>query len=744
MPTLQITPVLTETPSVQSPTVALTPAYPWLGQVLYADQTEDAVYVLTDRNADGDSADAGEITLFFNAANASGLTNPTANIFDVFQASNGYVYAGDGDTDTVYRLKDLNGDGDANDAGEANVWFSAAASGFTMPTPNGIAEGPDGAIYIVNAGVASQPADVVYRTVDLNGDGDANDAGEATVWLNLQTLNSASSAFDISFIGNVAYVTDTNGGTPDTVYRIEDANGNGTIDPGEATVFISETNSFGAPMDIANAAQGNSVLTYTWIGSESDPPRIYRLTDLNGSKTIDSADEAVEVWNWNFLPEGFNASVGFSIASDGDDIVLTSNGGAANQRNVIRLSDLNGDGDYKDAGEQIILLSNAIDAATANRPRAVSYYSDGTKIPHPLVYSEGGAAVVFAADLSIADSDSAVLSGAVVKIAGGFAPGDTLIFDIPAGSGIQGEYDPDTGVLVLAGAGSAVEYETILRSVTFEARTDDPSEALRHISITVYDERGLDGGSAGVATTLAVETDPALVTVFGSDAAEKLVGTGRNERLKGLDGDDVLAGMQGADVLDGGDGNDTASYSNSPGGVAVSLAAGIGFGGHAHGDTFESIENLIGSRYSDTLIGSGKANILRGLEGNDTLDGLEGDDTLIGGMGRDALFGREGADTFDFNVLRDSLAGSARDVIMDFEHGIDRIDLGNIDANLKAPGNQSFKWIGGNSFHKKAGELRIKDLGSKVMVEADLNGDGKADFQIAVHADMLSKADFIL
>jgi hypothetical protein len=369
----------------------MTQAYPPLGKVLFGDQDDDKIHLLNDLNGDGDTADLGEQLTFFDATNASGLPNPTNNIFNIHQGKRGEVYAGDGDTDAVYRLIDRNRDGDVNDAGEAKVWFSAAnAAGFTLPTPNGIAQGRDGAIYIVNAGTGSSPTDAIYRTVDRNGDGDANDAGEATVWLNLQTLNANSSAFDLSFIGDVAYLNDTNGGDPDTVYRIQDKNRNGVIDTGEATVFISNTQSFGAPIDFANADQGKSLLTYTGAGNAADPPRVFRLTDLNRSGTIDSAEEAVEVWNSDSMPQGFEAGVGFSIAADKDgDIVITTNASAAQGRNVLRLTDLNGDGDYKDLGETVVALSNALDADIANRPRAVEFYDAGKDQDHPLTYRKG-------------------------------------------------------------------------------------------------------------------------------------------------------------------------------------------------------------------------------------------------------------------------------------------------------------------------------------------------------------------
>ncbi len=546
--------------TTETPDLSLTPAYQWSGQVLFADQTDEAIYRLTDLNGDGDAADAGEQSVFFDGSNASGLTDPTGNIFNIHQASDGAVYAGDGDTDAVYRLRDLNGDGDANDAGEATVWFSEAENdaGYTLPTPNGVAEGGDGAIYIVNAGVSSRPVDAIYRTEDLNGDGDANDAGEATIWLDLQTINASSSAFDLSFVGNVAYLTDTVGGDPDVVWRIEDANGNGVIDAGEATEFISDTENYGAPLDIAHAAQDGSILTYTWIGSSSNPPAIYRLTDLDGSGTIDAPEEAVEVWNESFMPDGYAARFGFSIAAmDNGDVVFTINGTGPEQKNVARLSDLNGDGDYMDAGETVVSLSNALDPTIANRPRAVAEYDDGTELPHPLTYREGGPAVDFATDLAITDADSSVLSGAQIRIAEGFDKRDDILnVEIEKGSGIRASYDAKDGVLTLAGAATAEEYQEVLQSLSFESRTDDPSEALRHITITVYDERGLDGASAEVATTIGVEADTSVRTKFGTDRSDWLNGTKRDDQLVGLDGNDYIDGGRGDDILNGGAGLD--------------------------------------------------------------------------------------------------------------------------------------------------------------------------------------------
>jgi hypothetical protein len=57
----------------------------------------------------------------------------------------------------------------------------------------------------------------------------------------------------------------------------------------------------------------------------------------------------------------------------------------------------------------------------------------------------------------------------------------------------------------VAGAGSEAQYQDILQSLAFESRTAHPKETLRKVSITVYDERGLAGGSAEISTTIGVE-----------------------------------------------------------------------------------------------------------------------------------------------------------------------------------------------------------------------------------------------
>jgi len=129
-----------------------------------------------------------------------------------------------------------------------------------------------------------------------------------------------------------------------------------------------------------------------------------------------------------------------------------------------------------------------------------------------------------------------------------------------------------------------------------------------------------------------------------------IYGYGGNDSIYGLGGDDYIVGGTGADALNGGIGSDTASYFTSAAGIVASLTAGEGFGGDAEGDTYASIENLVGTAYADALVGDDDSNSLSGLSGDDSLDGGDGDDELWGGSGNDMLKGGGGVDALNGDV----------------------------------------------------------------------------------------------
>ncbi|MGK9167550.1 M10 family metallopeptidase C-terminal domain-containing protein [Inquilinus limosus] len=237
---------------------------------------------------------------------------------------------------------------------------------------------------------------------------------------------------------------------------------------------------------------------------------------------------------------------------------------------------------------------------------------------------------------------------------------------------------------------------------------------------------------------VSVAPPPPVMPNIGEAGDDTLEGGAGNDTLFGRAGDDILRGGTGADALDGGSGIDRASYFGLSQAVTVDLAAGVGHGGEAEGDTYASIERVSGGRAGDTLIGNAGDNVFWGYEGNDTLDGGAGKDTLSGGAG---------ADVFDFSAIGDSVVGALADVITDFSHAQgDRVDLSGIDADTGTAGNQAFSFIGSATYSHHAGELRFAHLSSDTTtIAGDVNGDGVSDFHITLRGFVtLVGADFVL
>lgn len=215
-------------------------------------------------------------------------------------------------------------------------------------------------------------------------------------------------------------------------------------------------------------------------------------------------------------------------------------------------------------------------------------------------------------------------------------------------------------------------------------------------------------------------------TIKGENGGDVLNGDGGSDTIRGGNGNDILNGGSGGDRLYGGTGLDTLSYAGSLGAVDVDLGANRARGGEASGDRIDGFENLTGGEAGDRLQGNGGANL------------------LTGGAGADDLTGGGAADSFVYVRLADSPSGVGHDRIRDFSHAEgDVIDLSAIDA-LIGSGNDSFGFIGEDDFDG-AGQVRFFQASGQTIVQADRNGDGIADLEIALDGTItLTAADFIL
>jgi serralysin len=205
-----------------------------------------------------------------------------------------------------------------------------------------------------------------------------------------------------------------------------------------------------------------------------------------------------------------------------------------------------------------------------------------------------------------------------------------------------------------------------------------------------------------MATTNSLGKRGADDILEGNINDDNLHGRSNDDLLRGHGGDDALWGNRGDDRLFGGSGRD----------------------------------KLYGGSGRDNMWGDAGDDRLSGGVGDDAIRGGLGADVIEGGRGRDVMSGGGGKDTFVFRSASDSgLTAAKRDTITDFSRQ-DVIDLARIDADTTRVGNQDFRFIGDDAFTGVAGQLHYREIesGGKefTLLEADRNGDGAADFQIAL------------
>ena len=194
------------------------------------------------------------------------------------------------------------------------------------------------------------------------------------------------------------------------------------------------------------------------------------------------------------------------------------------------------------------------------------------------------------------------------------------------------------------------------------------------------------------------------------DAPQLVLSTASGQVLDGGPLGDLLIGRDGAQILVGGAGNDTIE------------------GGDGH----------------DLLRGGADDDVLMGGRGRDRLEGGPGDDVLVGGAGADELFGGAGHDLFRYSDIAGPGGPDAPDIVLDFRHGEDRVDLSALGP---------LDWIGGHRFtghgfgHDRAGEVRVEAHGAAKMVtlQIDVDGDGRNDLMIQFRGiTTLTESDLLM
>ncbi len=258
--------------------------------VYVGDTALDRIIYINDIDGSGDLSAPGELAVYFDGTtggNASGVRLARMTGLDL--AFLGFVWAsstrdalGEGE-EAIYLLRDQNADGDANDSGEAQRFHQRPAAPAGTHSISTLCLGVDNRVYFVDNGTT--PGRGVWRSTDLNGDGDADDAGETTLFWSPPTSAAAADWTGLDQDEDGAFhVADRLGRQ---IWRIRDDNGNGLIDGLEARLFwtLDPAAQF---TDIGVARSGA-----VYVPDSRANQRILQGVDLDASFDVDPSEALV-------------------------------------------------------------------------------------------------------------------------------------------------------------------------------------------------------------------------------------------------------------------------------------------------------------------------------------------------------------------------------------------------------------------------------------------------------------------
>ncbi len=257
-----------------------------------------------------------------------------------------------------------------------------------------------------------------------------------------------------------------------------------------------------------------------------------------------------------------------------------------------------------------------------------------------------------------------------------------------------------------SGGGYGIESVVFADGKTISA-AEFASDGLRDVNLKFNSKAGTVTGTTGnnlfddwdgYSTLLGSRGSDTYVFTRSSDSVRIVEDVNdRNAvdvlKLDGIGMDDVKLSVQGRNLivtilstgetitvanqfLRAGSGIESILFSNGKSVDAAGIAEAIAKGGLL----VTPANEIVGTDQADMIDGTDGVDHIKGLGGDDTINAGAGEDIIEAGAGLDTVWGGEGADIFVFG------AGSGYDYIIDFQPGIDMIQLGtSVVADGKSP-----------------------------------------------------------
>jgi len=359
--------------------VSLVP-FDYEGDVYVTDSSLDKVFHLADLNLDGDYLDSGEVVTFYDDTLGA---LPLSNNSSVAVGPFGRLYVTDRAEGWVLSMLDADGDGKAETGGETVVFFDGDplvnAAGLDVAAPLSVTVDAQNVLWVAEANQGGAGRDSVIRLQDLNLDGDANDVGEALRYFEPATGPAEADTIIVdTLVGPDAFLYyvegSTTGFSPPGLYRLNDADLNGVIDPvTEATpFFIVPTSPFPVFLQ-AGALDGAGFMYLTDTGNDV----IWRVRDDNSDGTVNPVTEA-KVFLVATSPE-----VIWDLAPTQSGKVLLSELASAGR--MLRIDDLDGNGSIDIFTELAIPYLSTVAPVAIVNPRGLAWERRPTLAVPPIV-----------------------------------------------------------------------------------------------------------------------------------------------------------------------------------------------------------------------------------------------------------------------------------------------------------------------------------------------------------------------
>ena len=177
---------------------------------------------------------------------------------------------------------------------------------------------------------------------------------------------------------------------------------------------------------------------------------------------------------------------------------------------VIETGNANSGGFFNGSIDEVSFYTSVL-----SQTDVTNHYQLGTVVvPEPIVtttvgslaYTENGTPAVDGA-VTVTDADSANLTAATVTMTTNYLNGqDTLAFTNQ--NGITGTWTAGTGVMALSGTATTAQYQTALRSITYNNNSDYPNASTRTFTVAVSDGTNTSNTASRTITITAVNDAP--------------------------------------------------------------------------------------------------------------------------------------------------------------------------------------------------------------------------------------------